>query len=145
MGPVSFALSSQACWHDNNDSICWATDQPSGTTTARSARNPGSIPPGDVPQSPDPTPNAPLGTTRTPLGTTPTLRLPLHRAGLGPSLDPGFWAPPLLWEYRRHRGVSMEARRGAGAPFCDERKCFPLRLHSLGCRSGSPTHPDPSL
>ena len=70
MGPVSFALSSQACWHDNKESSCWATDQPSGTTTARNSRNRGSNPPGDVPQSPDPTPNTPLSTTHTPLGTT---------------------------------------------------------------------------
>ena len=33
-------------------SICWATDQPSGTTTARHARNPGSDPSGDIPPSP---------------------------------------------------------------------------------------------
>ena len=34
----------------------WATNQPSGTTTARQARTSCSIPPGDILQSPDPTP-----------------------------------------------------------------------------------------
>ena len=44
-GPVSFARSSQARWQDNSTSFHWGTKQPSGTTAARHARNPGSISP----------------------------------------------------------------------------------------------------
>ena len=45
LGPVSIARSSQARRQDNSISFHWATNQPSGTTSARHARNPGSIPP----------------------------------------------------------------------------------------------------
>ena len=45
LGPVSIARSSQARRQDNSISFHWATNQPSGTTASRHARNPGSIPP----------------------------------------------------------------------------------------------------
>ena len=50
--PVSLARSSPPGWQENCISFYWATEKLSGTTTARHARNPGSIPPGVIPQSP---------------------------------------------------------------------------------------------
>ena len=58
--PGNFALLSQTGWQDCSTSLPQATDQASGTTTAQHARNPGSIPHRDIPQTPNPTPNPTL-------------------------------------------------------------------------------------
>ena len=84
MGTGSFSRSSQARWMDNSISFRWATDQPSGTSTACHALSPGSILPRDIPQSPDPTPNPTLPSAgATPPGLTgvyPGIHSPVQQA-----------------------------------------------------------------